>query len=74
MVENQELFDIYEICTYKSANDDFIKNNSKQYTLDTLLNKLQKDKGYHIRVNPHSYYIFFGDVDGHMQKSKDFYC
>ena len=68
-----ELYDIYEIASYKTANNDFIENNVKQYTLEKLLQKLQADKGYHIRVDPEKYYTFFGDIDGHKQKSNDFF-
>ena len=70
---SEELYDIYEITSYKTANNDFIENNVKQYTLDKLLQKLQLDKGCHIRVDPEKYYTFFGDIDGHKQKSNDFF-
>ena len=70
---SEELYDIYEISSYKTANNDFIENNVKRYTLEKLLCKLQSDKGYHIRVEPEKYYTFFGDIDGHKQKSNDFF-
>ena len=70
---SEELYDIYEITSYKTANNDFIENNVKQYTLEKLLQKLQSDKGYHIRIDPEKYYTFFGDIDGHKQKSTDFF-
>ena len=70
---SDELYDIYEISSYKTSTNDFIENNVKQYTLEKLLQKLQSDKGYHIRIDPEKYYTFFGDIDGHTQKSKDFF-
>ena len=33
---------------------------------------MENDNGYHIRIDPEKNYIFFGDVDGHPKKFKDF--
>ena len=73
MSDEEELYDVYEIISYSSANNDFIKNNVKKYTLNKLLMKLKSNNGYHIRIDPEKYYTFFGDIDGHKQKSTDFF-
>jgi hypothetical protein len=43
--------------------EEFIKNNYKEYNLKNLIKELQNDKGYHMRVHENNNYILFGDCD-----------
>ena len=70
---NGDLYDVYEIEKYAGWTKDAIKNNIKQYNLITLIKKVCDDHGYHVRIDPKKYYTFFGDIDGHIKGSTDFF-
>ena len=65
-------YKIYSINKYSDWNEKKINSIKKEYNIDKILEKIEDDNGYHIRINPEKEYIFFGDVDGHIQKFKDF--
>ena len=68
----EKIYGIYSVTKYSNWNDEKINNVKKRYTMDDILEKLEDDNGYHIRINPDKNYIFFGDVDGHEYNFKDF--
>lgn len=59
-----KMYKLYAIDTYKGKGAKFIENKYKEYTLRNLLNELENNKGYHMRLHKDSSYILFGDCDG----------
>src|SRR5271169_3143625 len=53
---------LYALDSYKKF-DEFINNGFIEYFLDDLIEELENDKGYHMRIDPEKNYIFFGDCD-----------
>jgi len=68
---SEKIFNIYKLENYK--NDiEFFKNgkiledgtNAKfSGSIDQVLKKLEKNEGWHIRINPDKPCIFYGDFD-----------
>jgi phage/plasmid-associated DNA primase len=54
---------LYSINSYAGKTKKFIDNEFTEYKLDSLVDELENDNGYHMRVNVNSEYIFFGDCD-----------
>ena len=65
-------YKIYPIDKYSNWNEKKINAVEKEYSIDKILEKIENDCGYHIRIDHAKKYTFFGDVDGHIQKFKDF--
>ena len=64
-LKNKNNFTIYKLSNYivKKNEDDSFKCDSYTGTIDKVLKRLQKNKGYHIRINPEKPCIAFGDLD-----------
>ena len=61
---NKKLYKIYSIQNYNQANNDFIKKNYKELSLDKINKELTlNDKNYHFRIKKDETYVFFGDLD-----------
>lgn len=58
----EKKYKLYALDCY-NKNKEFIKTNYKEYILDDLIIELNKNKGYHMRIDPEKNYIFFGDCD-----------
>jgi hypothetical protein len=56
-------YKLYAIDRYEGKTKKFIENNYKEYPIDLLVDELENDNGYHMRISPDSNYIFFGDCD-----------
>ena len=56
------LFKIYPLQNYKTLEKTFSKN-VVEGTINEILEKLQENKGYNIRVNPNKPCIIYGDFD-----------
>jgi hypothetical protein len=56
------LFKIYPLQNYKTLEKTFNKN-VVEGTIDEIIEKLQSNKGYNIRVNPDKPCIVYGDFD-----------
>jgi hypothetical protein len=56
-------YKVYQIDKYIGKTSDFIESGYKEYGLKELCKILEKDHGYHMRINVDKNYIFFGDCD-----------
>jgi hypothetical protein len=56
-------YKVYQIDKYVGKTSDFIESGYKEYGLKELCKILEKDHGYHMRINVDKNYIFFGDCD-----------
>jgi hypothetical protein len=68
----EKTYKIYSVKKYSGMTNNDINAVKKEYTIKRILEKIEDDNGYHIRIDPEKNYIFFGDVDGHLKKIKDF--
>src|SRR5438045_1065070 len=58
-----KMYKVYTIENYSKANQEFIDTGFEKYSLSCLLQALDDDKGYHMRIHNDGNYIFFGDCD-----------
>jgi hypothetical protein len=56
-------YKLYAIDKYNKGTKKFIDSEYKAYTLDDIVDKLETDKGYHMRICAGKNYVFFGDCD-----------
>lgn len=65
-------YKIWSIDAYKYCGKEFISNKFVELELNELLNALEMDNGYHMRIISNNNYIFYGDCDGFksFQKNK----
>src|SRR3989338_4638528 len=57
-------YSVYRITNYASGTEQFIKNNKLSYKdINDLVDYLEDDQGYHIRIEKNNQYVFFGDLD-----------
>ncbi len=58
-------FTIYKLSNYNVSKNEDGEFNCDSYTgtIDKVIKKLEKDKGYHLRINPDKDCIVFGDLD-----------
>ena len=57
-------YSVYRITNYASGTEQFIKNNKLSYKdINDLVDDLEDDQGYHIRIEKNNQYVFFGDLD-----------
>ena len=68
----EKTYKIYSVKKYSGMTNNDINAVKKEYTIKRISEKIEDDDGYHIRIDPEKNYIFFGDVDGHSKKFKDF--
>ena len=68
----EKTYKIYSVTKYNGMTNDEINKVKKEYAITKILEKIEDDNCYHIRVDPEKNYIFFGDIDGHPKKFKDF--
>ena len=68
----EKTYKIYSVKKYLGMTNDDINKVKKEYTINRILEKIKDDNCYHIRVDPEKNYTFFGDIDGHQKKFKDF--
>ena len=61
----QKQYQIYKLLNYSIKKNDDNTFNCKSHNepIDSILKKLEKDKGYHIRINDDEPCILFGDLD-----------
>ncbi len=70
---DRELFKIYPINSYKTADVKFIETMHEEYDLEELEQFLiNRDNGYHTRIHKNRNYIFMGDLDGYRRSIDDF--
>lgn len=55
------MYKLYAIDNY--ARTKIIMKECVEYELDDLIEELQKNRGYHMRIDKDGNYIFFGDLD-----------
>jgi P4 family phage/plasmid primase-like protien len=55
-------YKIYALDNYRKS-DNFVKHGFKEYEIDDLVEELENDECYHMRIHPSDDYIFFGDCD-----------
>lgn len=56
-------YKLYAIDNYKASTQKFIDTKYVEYNLKNLVDELEIDKGYHMRICPDKNYVFFGDCD-----------
>ncbi len=57
-------YNIWSINAYKYCGKKFISDKVVELELSELLEALETDNGYHMRINSSDNYIFYGDCDG----------
>src|SRR5437870_1188670 len=62
-IPETKMHKLYAISNYDFANNNFIKTKYKEYNLENILEELENDHGYHMRINSDESYIFYGDCD-----------
>ena len=62
---NKNIFTIYKLSTYNvnKKTDGTFDCDSYTGSINKVLKKLEKNKGYHIRVDPNKPSILYGDLD-----------
>ena len=57
-------YSVYRITNYAGTTEQFIKNNKLSYKdISDLVDDLEDDQGFHIRIEKNNQYVFFGDLD-----------
>src|SRR5271170_5633177 len=56
-------YKVYAINNYGEATTEFIKNKYNEFHIESLVDELEQDNGYHMRIEPAKNYIFYGDCD-----------
>lgn len=69
---DEKKYKIYSVKKYVGMTISEINKNEKEFSINKILEKIEDDNCYHIRVDPEKNYLFFGDIDGHPNKFKDF--
>jgi hypothetical protein len=56
-------YKLYAIDNYNGKTKKFIENDYEEYDLKSLIDELENDNGYHMRICIDKNYVFFGDCD-----------